>query len=79
MTGNKPTNFSIPESLEVVWAALHEYQGFADYGAEFEDEWDNITLAMAWITEALEADKPMSGAELLASHTYKGQEALDLD
>ena len=88
---SKPTNFSIPESLEVVWEALHDYQDFADYDKEFEEKWDDITLAMAWITEALGYDidkdgdyvksekEPMTGAELLATHTYKGQSALDLD
>jgi hypothetical protein len=81
LTSNKPTNFSVPESLEVVWAALHGFREdcIPEGDPTYDEEWDNITLAMAWITEALEADKPLTGAELLATHTYKGQEALDLD
>ena len=52
---SKPTNFSIPESLEVVWDALHEYQEMCldDGNRMHEDKWDNICTAMAWITEAL--------------------------
>ena len=79
---DKPRNFSVEESLEVVWDALHDLSAdlvTEEQQAIFDKRWDNICLAMAWITEALEADKPMSGDELLATHTYKGQSALDLD
>ncbi len=85
---SKPTNFSIPESLEVVWAALHGYREdcIPESDPMWDEEWDDITLAMAWIKEALEGveltpmgEQRMSGKELLATHTYKGQSALDLD
>lgn len=44
--------------LEVVWEALHdweaEHEGRAAVGTEtFEERWDNICTAMAWIHEEL--------------------------
>ena len=48
---SKPTNFDIPESLEVVWDALFHCD--ADTKCE---NWNDVTTAMAWITEALGYD-----------------------
>lgn len=48
--------------LEVVWEALHdweaEYEGRAAVGTEtYEERWDNICTAMAWIAEELEIEE----------------------
>lgn len=55
---SKPTNFSIPESLETVWDALHAYrEDLIPEGDEaYDSQWDDICTAMAWITEALGYD-----------------------
>ena len=46
-------NFDVEASLEFIWDALHDYQEFFNPD-EFEQDWDNICTAMAWITEAIE-------------------------
>lgn len=42
--------------LHTVWNALHTYRDeFLPEGEErYDDEWSDITTAMAWITDALE-------------------------
>lgn len=42
--------------LYTVWEALHTYrEEYLPEGLErYDDEWSDITTAMAWITEALE-------------------------
>ena len=53
---NKPTNFDIPQSLETVWNALgcHRENSIPEGRDEnYDNEWSDITTAMAWITEAL--------------------------
>lgn len=56
---SKPTNFSVRESLDVVWEALHGYHDVYIMDSdqpEREEEWNDICLAMAWIQEALGVD-----------------------
>ena len=61
---SKPTSFSIPQSLETVWEALHGYredcipEGKVE---SYDKQWDDICTAMAWITEALNHDFNESG------------------
>lgn len=52
----KPTNFDLDESLEVVWEALHAYrEDLIPEGDEnYDEQWNDICTAMAWITEALD-------------------------
>ena len=60
----KPTNFSIEESLQVVWEALWVFQEDLNLDdpnlpkelrEEREEQWDDICTAMAWITEATQS------------------------
>ena len=39
--------------IEAVWVVLHRAQ---DTCVQSEEEWEEVTLAMAWITEALKRD-----------------------
>jgi hypothetical protein len=49
-------NFAIDKSIETVWEALEEFRDeWIPEGTELNDRrWDNVCLAMAWISEALE-------------------------
>jgi len=47
---NKPTNFSIKESLEVVWEAIHEWN---EQASDKEYSEDDVKTGMAWIMEEL--------------------------
>jgi hypothetical protein len=47
---NKPTNFSIKQSLEVVWEAIHEWN---EQASDKEYSEDDVKLGMAWIMEEL--------------------------
>ncbi len=53
-----PTNFSIEESLDTVWEALHGYREdcIPETDAMYDEQWDDICTAMAWIKEALPTD-----------------------
>jgi len=46
----KPTNFSIKESLEVVWEAIHEWN---EQATDKEYSEDDVKTGMAWIMEEL--------------------------
>ena len=57
-----PTNFSVIESLEFIWDKLHGYAEesipywkYEDSHPEdakvYEEEWDEICTAMAWIED----------------------------
>lgn len=53
---SKPTNFSIPESLEVIWEAINEWEldiQSLETKEEREDDIDNVKTSMAWIEDAL--------------------------
>ena len=56
---SKPTNFSTTESIQVVWAALHGYREdcIPEHDPMWDEEWDDICTAMAWITEALPSER----------------------
>jgi len=47
-------------SLEVIWDVLHEWQDYQEHVLNqvdkeaYEERWDNICTAMAWIKEDLE-------------------------
>ena len=47
-------------SLEVIWDVLHEWQDYQEHvlnqvdKENYEERWDNICTAMAWIKEDLE-------------------------
>ena len=47
------TNFDTQQAMEVVWEALYELRGEEREVAN-DDQWDEITTAMAWIKEALD-------------------------
>jgi len=47
---NKPTNFSIKQSLDVVWEAIHEWNEQAS-NKEYSE--DDVKTGMAWIMEEL--------------------------
>lgn len=64
VVASKPTNFSIPESLETVWEGLHEYREDCIPEGDcpgFDQKWSDICTAMAWITEALGYDYDENG------------------
>lgn len=48
------SNFDINESLEVVWEALNGFREncISEGDTANDSQWDEITTAMAWITEA---------------------------
>lgn len=53
---SKPTNFSIPESLEVIWDAINEWEldiQSLETKEEREDDIDNVKTSMAWIEDAI--------------------------
>jgi len=50
MWNGKPTNFSIKQSLEVVWEAIHEWN---EQATDKEYHNDAVKLGMAWIMEEL--------------------------
>jgi len=39
--------------LELLWHALECYREDCISGEEYDEEWDDICLVMAWITEEL--------------------------
>jgi translation initiation factor 2B subunit (eIF-2B alpha/beta/delta family) len=50
MWNGKPTNFSIKQSLEVVWEAIHEWN---EQATDKEYSEDDVKTGMAWIMEEL--------------------------
>lgn len=58
MTAPNPTANSPESWLATVWNALHEWQDQQDpehdaHVAQIDEQWDDITTAMAWITESM--------------------------
>ena len=57
MGGSVMTN---KRSLEVIWDVLHEWQDYQEHVLNqvdkeaYEERWDDICTAMAWIKEDLE-------------------------
>ena len=51
-----PTNFDIIESLDFIWDRLDGYRedciGEKHNDASYDEEWDEICTAMAWIEDA---------------------------
>ena len=64
----KPTNFSIPESLEVIWEVIHEWKEDLQNHEkeEREEDVDNVQTAMWWIMEELGYDIDRDGEITLA-------------
>ena len=61
---SKPTNFSIPESLEVIWEAINEWEldiQSLETKEEREDDIDNVKTSMAWIEDALGLERNKHG------------------
>lgn len=59
---SKPTNFSISESLEVVWEAVHQWSAdIQEHRDEHEPTEDDVNLAMNWIMDELGYDFDESG------------------
>ena len=60
---SKPTNFSIPESLEVIWEVIHEWKEDLQNHEkeEREEDVDNVHTAMWWIMEELGYDIDRDG------------------
>ena len=60
---SKPTNFSIPESLEVIWEVIHEWKEDLQNHEkeEREKDVDNVHTAMWWIMEELGYDIDRDG------------------
>lgn len=56
---SKPTNFDTREALDVIWNALHGYREtcLPEGEAAYDDEWNDICTAMAWVSEALGHDE----------------------
>lgn len=52
-----PTSFDVNQSLDVIWKALHAYREdcIPEGTPAYDQDWEDICTAMAWITEALEA------------------------
>jgi hypothetical protein len=65
---SKPTNFSIPESLEVIWEVIHEWKEDLQNHEkkEREEDVDNVHTAMWWIMEELGYDIDRDGEIILA-------------
>mgnify|MGYP003132327858 FL=1 len=65
---SKPTNFSIPESLEVIWEVIHEWKEDLQNHEkeEREEDVDNVHTAMWWIMEKLGYDIDRDGEIILA-------------
>ena len=65
---SKPTNFSIPESLEVIWEVIHEWKEDLQNHEkeEREKDVDNVHTAMWWIMEELGYDIDRDGEITLA-------------
>jgi hypothetical protein len=54
---NLPTNFDIPESLEVIWEVIHEWRDMQNHEEdERQQDVDNVHTAMHWIMEELGYD-----------------------
>ena len=72
---SKPTNFSIPESLEVIWEVIHEWKEDLQNHEkeEREEDVDNVHTAMWWIMEELGYDIDRDGEIILAK--VKGETA----
>jgi|11BtaG_2_1085332.scaffolds.fasta_scaffold49870_5 hypothetical protein len=72
---SKPTNFSIPESLEVIWEVIHEWKEDLQNHEkeEREEDVDNVHTAMWWIMEELGYDIDRDGEITLAK--VKGETA----
>ena len=65
---NKPTNFRVDESLEVVWDVIHEWEDMDDIDLRVKrepDDWreevDDVKTAMAWIMDELGYNFDQSG------------------
>ena len=65
---SKPTNFSIPESLEGIWEVIHEWKEDLQNHEkeEREEDVDNVHTAMWWIMEELGYDIDRDGEIILA-------------
>ena len=65
---NKIGNFSIPESLEVIWEVIHEWKEDLQNHEkeEREEDVDNVQTAMWWIMEELGYDIDRDGEITLA-------------
>lgn len=55
----KLTHGDVGSWLETIWAALHGYREtcIPEGDAAYDDEWSDITTAMAWIEEELKTDR----------------------
>lgn len=56
---SKPTNFSVKESLEVIWEIIYQWEDMRNEKHRPIHESisvDDVKLSMAWITEDLETD-----------------------
>lgn len=51
-----PTSFDLIQSIEYIWGALDCYREDCISGNEYDEEWDDITTSMHWITEALDLE-----------------------
>jgi hypothetical protein len=51
-----PTSFDLIQSIEYIWGALRYYREDCISGNEYDEEWDDITTSMHWITEALDLE-----------------------
>lgn len=65
---SKIGNFSIPESLEVIWEVIHEWKEDLQNHEkeEREEDVDNVHTAMWWIMEELGYDIDRDGEITLA-------------
>lgn len=50
---SKPTHGSVKESLEVVWEAIHQWEGSRYLRYEFKPETDDVKLSMNIIMDNL--------------------------
>lgn len=56
---SKPTNFSVEESLEVIWEVIYQWEDMRNekHRPFYKSiSVDDVKLSMAWITEDLEVN-----------------------
>ena len=54
----KTLNANISETwLDTIWQALECYREDCISGEDYDEEWDEVCTAMAWITEQIEGEK----------------------
>ena len=51
-----PTSFDLIQSIEYIWGALDVLRWECITGDDYDEEWDDITTSMHWITEALDLE-----------------------